>query len=146
MFIKKAKKVVGAMMLGVMLFGVTGALQANANNWQDTSFTFSFSNGQKYTAVRAKQDTSKLYMKVNSITSGTSYTAHAVGCASTSTSTYVDCSRGYSYKFSSAGQSYYMTSWVYENGYRYARIAGSPNYAYAFSASGVWSPDNLNGY
>lgn len=39
-----------------------------------------------------------------------------------------------------------MTSWVYENGYKYARIGASPNYSYSFTASGVWSPDNYNKY
>lgn len=140
----KMKKTLGAVVLSAMTLMMVSATQVHANNWQDKDFYFSFNGAQKYTAAAEKMDSSKLYMKCNNIKTNTSYTAHAIGY-SPSTGKNVDCSRGYSYTFSRAGQSYYMTSWVYENGYRWARIAASPNYSYSFSASGKWSPDNVNG-
>lgn len=122
--------------------GITPVLAAN---WQDTNFSFTFANSMKYTPARTKEDTSKLYMKCNSVSrSGATYTAHAIGTNSTS-ETGTDCSKGYSYIFG-AGTSCYMTSWVKENGYKYARIGASPNYSYSYTAKGVWSPDNYNGY
>ena len=141
----KIKKVLGSVLLSAMMISTMGSVTAFANNSTDTSYNFTFENAQRYTDARAKQDTSKLYMKCNSITSNTSYTAHAVGCTS-ATSTKVDCSRGNSYTFATAGTYYYMTSWVKENGYNYARIACNPNYGYKFTASGKWSPDNVNKY
>ena len=141
----KIKKIAGVALLSVTIIGISGTVQANANNWQDTNFTFNFNNSQKYTAARPKTDTSKLYMKCESITPNTSYTAHAIGCTSASSSDRVDCSKGNSYSFSKAGDAHYMTSWVKEWNYGYARIAGNPNYGYAFSASGKWSPDNKAG-
>lgn len=140
----KVKKIFGTMMLSATALMMAGTIQVYANNWQDKDFSFTFNGAQKYTAAEQKMDTSKLYMKCNSITSGTSYTAHAIGY-SPSTGKNVDCSRGYSYTFNKPAQSYYMTSWVYEDGYRWAKIAASPNYGYSFSASGKWSPDNVNG-
>lgn len=138
------KKTMSKVLLTAMTLMMACTLQVHANNHDDSKFSFTFSGSQNFTEVREKMDTSKLYMKCESITSGTSYTAHAIGYNS-STRTNVDCSRGYTYTFNKAGQSYYMTSWVYENGYRYARIAASPNYNYSFEASGKWSPDNVNG-
>ena len=143
---RRIKKVLGTVLLSAMVFSVAGNASVLANNWEDTNFSFTFNNAQKYTAARKKEDTSKMYMKCNSITANRSYTAHAIGCKTASSSDRVDCSRGYAYTFNSAGQHYYMTNFVKENGYNYARIAANPNYANQFSASGVWSPDNVNGY
>lgn len=143
---RKIKKILGAVLLSAMIISTTGNMMVYANNSGDTTYTFSFSTGQKYTSAREKQDTSKLYMKCNSITKNASYTAHAVGCKTATSSDRVDCSRGKTYTFASAGTYYYMTSWVKENGYKYARIAASPNYSFGFKASGKWSPDNVNKY
>lgn len=85
-------------------------------------------------------------MKCKSIAKNKSYTAHAVGCKTKDSTAMVNCSRGYTYNFNAAGQYYYMTSWVKEDGYNFASIACNPNYAFKFSASGVWSPDNVNKY
>lgn len=93
----KIKKIAGVALLSVTIIGISGTVQANANNWQDTNFTFNFNNSQKYTVARPKTDTSKLYMKCESITPNTSYTAHAIGCTSASSSDRVDCSKGNSY-------------------------------------------------
>lgn len=141
---KKVKKVIGTLLLSAMVVSMLGDTCAFANNWKDKDFSFSFNNAQKYTKAREKEDTSKLYMKCTSIGSNRSYTAHAVGCTSADSKNNVDCSRGYTYTFASAGTYHYMTSWVKENGYKYARIAANPNYGYKFTASGVWSPDNKN--
>lgn len=143
--IKIVKKVLGVALMSFMLFSMVGMSQASANNYRDTNFGFSFRNKQVSTDARLKQDTSKLYMKCTSIVKDTSYTAHAGGCKSTVSSA-VDCSRGYTYTFSKKGQYKYMTSWVKEDGYKYARILASPNYSFKYAATGVWSPDNVNRY
>ena len=135
---RKIKKVLGTVLLSAMVFSVAGNTSVLANNCSDTNFSFTFSNAQKYT--------SKMYMKCNSIAQNASYTAHAAGCKKANASTVIDCSKGYTYTFKKAGQYYYMTNWVKEKGYGYACVACSPNYGYKFSASGVWSPDNVNKY
>lgn len=142
----KVKKIMGSFLVAAMVVGTVGNVTALANNHEDKAFRFSFNNQQVYTGARAKKDTSKLYMKCTSIGANKSYMAHAVGCTSASSGDSVDCSNGHCYRFSSSGEYHYMTSWVKEYGYGYARIAASPNYAYSFSASGVWSPDNVNQY
>ena len=86
------------------------------------------------------------YMKCTSITSGKSYTAHAVGYNEYYDNVAHDCSRGKTYKFNSKDQYYYMTNWVRENGYKIGAIAANPDYGYKFSATGNWSPDNKNKY
>ena len=140
------KKVAGVTLAaGLVVGSLSLAVPAMANNYQDTNFAFSFNNKMQYTAPRLKQDTSKLYMKCDKISvKGATYTAHAIGTNKTS-EIGSDCSRGNAYVFKQ-GTKTYLTSWVHENGYKYARIGASPNYAYKFTASGVWSPDNYNKY
>lgn len=129
----------------ISLGTIGGAMPVFANNYTDTNFTFNYGNSMKYTSARAKTDTSKLYMKCDSVSvSGASYTAHAIGTNSTSVIG-ADCSKGYTYYFT-AGTAKYLTSWVKENGYKYARIGAVPNYSYGFTAKGKWSPDNYNKY
>ena len=144
--LKRMKKLSAVLLAATISLGtIGGAVPVLANNYTDTSFSFTYGNSMKYTSARTKMDTSKLYMKCNSVSkSGASYTAHAIGTNSSS-SIGTNCSRGYTYNFG-AGTTYYMTSWVKENGYSMARIGASPNYSYGFSARGVWSPDNYNGY
>ena len=144
--LKRMKKLSAMLLAATISLGtIGGAVPVLANNCTDTSFTFTYGVSMKYTAARAKMDTSKLYMKCNSVSkSGASYTAHAIGTNSSS-SIGSDCSRGYIYNFG-AGTTYYMTSWVKEEGYSMARIGASPNYSYGFTANGVWSPDNCSGY
>ena len=143
---RRIKKVLGTVLLSAMVFSVAGNASVLANNWENKPFGFTFNGAQKYTDAEKKEDTSKLYMKCNSIAKNKSYTAHAIGCKTASSADRINCSRGYTYNFSAAGHYYYMTSWVKEDGYNYARIACNPNYALQFSASGVWSPDNINKY
>lgn len=144
--LKRLKKISAILLATTISLGsVGGAIPVLANNYKDTNFSFTYGNSMQYTDARSKTDTSKLYMKCNSVSKrGASYTAHAIGTNSYS-SIGRDCSRGYTYNFG-AGSSYYMTSWVKENGYALARIGASPNYSYSFTAKGVWSPDNYNGY
>lgn len=143
---KRMKKMAAILLAATICMGtMSGITPVLANNCTDTSFSFTFANSMKYTSARAKNDTSKIYMKCNSVSkSGATYTAHAIGTNSTST-TGADCSGGYTYNFG-AGTTRYMTNWVNENGYTYARIGASPNYSYSFTAKGVWSPDNCSGY
>lgn len=145
---KGIKKLSAILMVATIVAGtVGGSSPVFANNYTNSDFTFTCENAMEYTSPRAKIDSSKMYMKCNSISvSGASYTAHAIGTNSASDYPVgTDCSRGYTYKFT-AGTSYYMTNFVYENNYTFARIGGSPNYSYDFTAKGVWSPDNYNKY
>lgn len=146
MISKVLKRVSGVLLAATIAMGTVGtAVPVSANNYQDTNFNFTMNNAMQYTPARSKTDTSKLYMKCSSVSaSNATYSAHAIGTNSTSV-TGTDCSRGYTYTFG-AGTSYYMTSWVKENGYAYARIGASPNYSYSYTAKGVWSPDNVNKY
>lgn len=143
---KLARKIVGSCLLAFMVFSIMGNAVTLANNYTDRDFLFSFDGRQLKTMGSNKTDRSKMYMKCTSITSKTSYTAHAVGLRTPYAGTYYDCSDGNTYLFSYAGDYHYMTNWVYENGYAYGAVAASPNYAYEFSASGKWSPDNINQY
>lgn len=140
------KKTAGLLIAGIIATGTIGtAIPVMANNYADSNFTFKMKNHMEYTSARVKMDTSKLYMKCDSISnSNASYTAHSIGTNNTGV-TGADCSKGYVYVFKK-GDAYYMTSWVKENGYSYARIGGSPNKSYDFTAKGVWSPDNYNQY
>lgn len=140
---RKIKKILGTILLSAMVFSVAGNASVFASNYQDTSFGFNFDNSQLYTAARAKTDYTSMYMKCNSITKNTSYTAHAVGANSRTATTWIDCSRGNTYTFKSAGETHFMLNWVKENGYPYAKIAANPDYGYKFSASGLWSPDSV---
>lgn len=142
----KMKKTRKILLAGIFMFSIFGMTQpALANNYTDTDYKFVMQNSMEYTSARKKTDTSKLYMKCNSISvKNASYTAHAIGTNSKNVIG-ADCSKGRTYNFT-AGTSRYMTSWVKENGYKYARIGASSNYSYKFIAKGVWSPDNYNRY
>jgi len=125
------------------LISLTKVTTASANNFKDTIFHFNFSNRMEYTVPREKADNSKLYMKCNNMSvDGATYTAHVIGTNNPSAMG-ADCSRGYTYKLAK-GSTYYLTNWVKENGYTFARIGASPNYSYNITASGIWSPDNYS--
>lgn len=143
---KRIKKLSAVILTGTIVLGTIGMTSpVLANNHTDTSFSFTYANSMRYTSARTKQDTSSVYMKCNSISvSNASYTAHAIGTNTTSVIG-EDCSQGHTYNFT-AGTISYMRNWVYEYGFTYARIGASPNYSYNFTATGVWSPDNYQGY
>lgn len=111
-----------------------------ANNYYDTTFSFNFDNGCQYTEHRAKYDTSKLSYHVTGGSAVYTITAQATNAAGAPIKTY----SGYSQTVGLGSQGF-LSSDIYENGYRYARIkachlSGGP------TSSGVWSPDNYNGY
>ena len=118
-----------------------------SNNWKDSSFQFDFpalNSADRYTPGRAKRDTSKSYMKCDTITAGYSYKAQVY--ASLGAGNYIDASGGHIYEFTK-GRSYYMTNLVREKGYTAAAIkANAGTNIRNVTAGGVWSPDNVNGY
>ena len=117
-----------------------GAVSSDAaGNYQDTKYVFAFEGEQTYTTFREKRDDTSSYMKCESCTSGASYTAHVVGLSGSSI---YDVSNGHVYLFTT-GTTYKMINYAYENGFGWAGIAAVPNYAYEFSASGLWSPDSV---
>ncbi len=119
-----------------------GAVATNAaGNYKDTAFEFDFCGEHKFTEFRDKEDNTSSYMKCNSCTSGTSYTAHVVGLDLYAAGIF-DASRGHVYVFTE-GTTCKLINYVYEDGYEYAAIEAAPNYLYEFSASGLWSPDSV---
>ncbi len=140
------RKSVASLLLAFMVFSIMGNAVTLANNSSDTEFNFSFYNGvQNCTEGRQKTDTSKIYMKCTSITEGKSYIGYAMGYRTPTGGNAMDCSRGFGYEFR-AGVYHYMTNWVKENGYYYAGIKAVPSDSVNFTASGKWSPDNVNQY
>lgn len=120
---------------------VTGTVPAMAGNIDDTGYSFTFRNATNFTEMREKNDDTSMYMSCQSVSrAGVSYTAHAVGSATVG-GTKNDCSAGV-YTFY-AGTTRYIANYVNEWGYRYGGIAAAPNYSYAYTASGVWSPDSV---
>lgn len=127
------------MMTAICLIAFTD--MASANNNVDTSYTFNFSNNNKYTSPRAKYDDSCCYMYYNNGT--ISFKASARGQANTSISgpNSTDCSQGYKYQFTSAHQKRFMYNNVYESGLSYLRIKGESGSS--GTAKGYWSPDSV---
>ena len=136
------KKIATFALCAATLVTIGGVNTYAAGNYTDQTYTYNFKNKQAYTDTRVKRDTTSSYMKCKTITSVTSYTAHVVAQKSKSSNTYYDVSKGHSYKFVK-GTTYKMINYVKESGYKYAAIAGNPNYGYSFKATGVWSPDSI---
>lgn len=130
------KKKLTALILGAMMVTSVGAMTVQANNHNDTTYSYNFSNSAQLTGTRAKQDASSSYMSCSY--AGAAYTAHVYSYQGGN----VDCSYGHTYQFST-GVTKFMVNNVYERGYRNAGIYGTRNYGYSFTASGLWSPDSV---
>lgn len=112
-----------------------------ANNWEDTAYEFSFDYNDDWTDVRQKEDDSASYMKcIEAYDEDCGYYACVFGCDDYGRSGAERCSYEYGY---SEGVTRFHSNWV-KTSHNYA-------YFYAYSDnvaaySGVWSPDNYNGY
>ena len=111
----------------------------------DTSFKITFNSAKaemEHSKWRAKDNTSKVYIKVNSVKNANDYVKGWIqGKKYSASEKYSNCSGGYEYKLNKKGEQW-MTNYVKENGNGYARIAA---YAPAGSKNvlqGVWSPDS----
>lgn len=125
--------------VGFLLFFIPIRTFAGGYHAKHSEVCFGMSLGIYIVAMIIYNHFPNLY---KTITSGTSYTAHVVAQKSKSSNTYYDVSKGHSYKFVK-GTTYKMINYVKESGYKYAAIAGNPNYGYSFKATGVWSPDSI---
>lgn len=149
---KNSKRFLALVLMVVMMFSVMaiGASAADPNI-KDTSFSFTVT-GSAYTSttVRAKNDTSTVYLFLND--SSTYIHCYAQACGSTTYTsglynktlvnaervTNVVCRRGVQYSIHSD---------IYEEGYRYAALRFkqlvTPN---SGTVAGVWSPDSSGSY
>lgn len=134
----KRKRVAAYVMILCTIVMIAGKSVSFANNYENSAFSFNFGSNC-YTEVRYKSDTSKLYMQC---TGGiATYSAYAQACSAGGTVYKTYWNYGVTM---SRGSTKYISSDVYEDGYRNTRILGAV--VSAGTASGVWSPDNYNGY
>lgn len=141
----KSKKLFGAFLAIIFIFS-SCFIVGNAANTKDEPWTFIFSSAIKHTAARRKQNSTKIYFKVTSTYSGYSFTATPMGYApgvGPGTDIYGYAALGPSRTISGTG-TYYLANDIYQEGFTYAAVRGYSSSA--FSANGVWSPDNSSGY
>ena len=113
------------------------------NNYKNTGFSFNFETlSYSSTSAREKEDTSASYMNCTSGEEGTNYYATVYGCNDTSKSGRESCSNTYPYE---CGTVRFQSNWVRQNGHKYAYFYVESNDENV-GFSGVWSPDNYNGY
>ncbi len=130
--------------LGVILMGgFIGGTHVSGNNHKDSKFSFTVQGTQWATDFRPKKDDSSAYMKCTGISSGDSYTAHAIANnTGVSGQRSYDVSNGYVYVFKK-GTTKKIRNWTYERGFKYEAIFMSPNYGHKMHAEGLWSPDSI---
>lgn len=146
----KTKKIMSLLLAVVMIASVccvsASAAEPNEiaplNNHTDTEFTFSFPGlGLSNTEGRAKQDASGTYIKAYTMCNG-GFNVYVDGY-NTSGGSWDDCTdkdtRGQP-RLSSANTPYLISQWVYERGYRTARLGGFK--FLGTTVTGVWSPDS----
>ncbi|MDC7301283.1 DUF2712 domain-containing protein [Agathobacter ruminis] len=114
----------------------------SGNNHHDAEFAFTVEGTKWETDYRRKTDDSSAYMKCTYITSGDSYTAHAIANNTGKHGGSTDVSNGYVYVFKK-GTTKKIRNWTYERGFKYEAIFMSPNYGHKMHAEGLWSPDSI---
>lgn len=113
-------------MLSVILVSNVGAVLVSASNWQGTPYSaYSGDGSDSSTEIRAKTDTTKVY----AYNQNTNDRTHRINIAGTHTTSghgsvfnYNDCTYGEYYYDVKPGIKKYMSSVVYENGYRNAYL------------------------
>lgn len=151
---KKVSRIVSALLV-VMLVASLGTIAVSANNHQDTNFTFSFnaSSPLSWTEVREKQDDSSMYAYITTMDGAyyvTCYGAKAselrtYGGSGNTLPSYLTSTARYDtdyVRFTYAGESHYISNWVYESGGRRAALIGKTTASY-HNVRGVWSPDSV---
>ena len=156
---KRVSRIISALLV-VMLVASLGITTVSANNHDDTEFTFAFNSASplSWTAVREKTDSTSMYARISTMDG-----AYYVVCYGTKASEY----KGYGgsgsglpshlrnvarydgdyVRFTFAGESHYISNWVYEskeaNESRvWAALAGKTVASY-HNVRGVWSPDSV---
>lgn len=132
-------------LISILVFTVIMMTSSAFASRTDTSYKFVFNSSKaemEHSSWRAKDNTSKVYIKVNSVKNTNDYVKGWIqGKKYSASEKYSNCSGGYEYKLNKKGEQW-MTNYVKENGNGYARIAA---YAPAGSKNvlqGVWSPDS----
>lgn len=151
---KKVSRIISALLV-VILVASLGVTTVSANNHDDKDFTFSFnaSSPLSWTAVREKTDSTSMYAYISNLDgayyvicygakandlktyggSGSDLPSHLTSAARYDTD-YV--------RFTYAGESHYISNWVYESGGRRAALVGKTTASY-HNVRGVWSPDSV---
>ena len=146
---KATQKTVSTVVM-LALFISVFAVSASANNHLDSAFKFYFNGNTWETNFREKTDTSNCYMYCKQSTNSSYYfTAHAQGSFYEGKPTQKwDASHGYTTVMRLGTETAHIRNWVkdyYPNTLVFASIAGVPSSSVAFTATGVWSPDNYVG-
>lgn len=112
-----------------------------AGNIEDKEFSLDINHLQStdYTELRNKQDSTSVYMNVDSKVGA--IITRVVAFDVENTVAYVDCSGGHIYP-ANLGVTY-MINYVYENGYSLAAIRGDQSSTSNAGVTGVWSPDSV---
>lgn len=130
------------MAMMIAIGGMSGI--SYAANRTDKTFSLSFdSTGDTDTSnYRRKDNNSKVYVKVNYVKYGNNYVKGWVqGKKYSDSTTNHNCSGGYYYALNNKGEQW-LSNYVNENGYGYARIKGSTPVGAPNQVEGVWSPDS----
>lgn len=147
--LKKSKKIlVGVMMSGLVLVTGVASQNAFAKDTTDSNFSFTFSgNGTAYTdGSRKKEDSSSVYMKLNSIYDGDpTFAAEVVDGSGNYFSKRYPKVHFSEYDLNSG--KYLLNNAYEERGYGVyvkVRADGTRNTANStWKANGVWSPDSI---
>ena len=137
---KYSKKFIILSLVAILSFPVFGVGTAFAANTGDTGFRFSMGgNGSDATNARAKQNSSPVYIKVESKSMPSHHVyVDAAWCGNNKTVKGVATVKGYG--------SYNIQTWVYEHGYRSAILTTWNHTSGYASIGGVWSPDSAGRY
>ena len=144
---KIIKKACMIFMLSVIVMSNVGGIFAYASNWQDTPYSaYSGDGSDSSTTIRGKTDTTKVYA-YNKNTDDKTHRISIAGTHSTSGTGnvfgYDNCTYGAYYHDLKPGVSKYMSSVVYERGYRNAYLVfAEANHKLGW-LYGVWSPDSI---
>jgi hypothetical protein len=141
--LKMKKRIVAVILSFMLVIPAAGIGFAYADTTQ-VSFSFSFGAqpNLEHTSVRAKANTSQMYMNATSIPAGKSYVAGTWGRNSlTDTTDRATNPATSAFYFSPSAKSQYMTNYVKQS-YNYGVIRAAQNGTYSFNASGKWSVDS----
>lgn len=155
----KIKDIVANVIIALTMIVFITSNISLANNYADSNFNYTITGGgygTKYSSIREKQDSSKVYFK-NLTSSWSQVDLEVLGC-NTSTGTFTNCNYNLlsyatdiidAYQVPKDGKKHYWRSIVYETYHN----TSNPNPYAKMQCSGVagsyytvWSPDNINGY
>lgn len=144
------KRICIIFMLSIITISNVGPLLAIASNWEDTPYSaYSGDGSDSATDIRGKTDTSQVY----AYNKNTNDRTHRINIAGThqisghgSPFSYNDCTYGAYYFDVKPGMRRYMSSLVYERGYRNAFLVfAEANHKLGW-LYGEWSPDSIGTY